>query len=178
MNSFYSLGVDTHLLMYICMKVILRNQVRAGCHATGVEILLTPCTLGRINSFPELFNSINKLIFRSWLNFTSNNIFQLVPHIFHWVQVRRFWSCLPPIYALLFKKRCCQPRSMLRVIVLHEPVTLRILLGYEWQQGSTQYFNIQYGIHCPIKDTNLRGATNTDASPDMNFLWMLWPKKE
>ena len=88
-----------------------------------LEMVDVAVTLVSINRTPECFNSVNELLFWSWLYF-PNVLFQLVPHILYGVSIRWLSRCAPPVDLVLSDEVLSLPRCMLRIVVLHEPVAV------------------------------------------------------
>ena len=65
-----------------------------------LEMVDVAVTLVSINRTPECFNSVNELLFWSWLYF-PNVLFQLMPHILYGVSIRWFSRCAPPVDLVL-----------------------------------------------------------------------------
>lgn len=60
----------------------------------------------------------------SWLDDSTQVIFQFVPKVFYWVKIGRFWGSMPEIDAnFIIKPLSCT--AMLRIIVLHESMWIR-----------------------------------------------------
>ena len=53
-------------------------------------------------SLPKCPYSWDEFFFGRWLNFSSDKLFQIMPKIFNWVQVCRFWGRCPPVNAQCF----------------------------------------------------------------------------
>ena len=85
--------------------------------------------------------------------------------------VWRLSWCAPPVNAFLSKELPCFPGSVLWVIVLHEPMTLRVDVLNEGQE--CLFLNVCVAVcrHDAIKYSNATLAPPTDIRPDMHLYW-------
>ena len=110
-------------------------------------------TLCYINSSPKLSNSLNQLILGLWLDLSVNKLFKFVPEILYRIQIWRFgWSPLPIDGVVLHPVRSIA-RRMLQIIILHEPVPIRINVVDEGYECAVKDANKQLFLHDPLKNT-------------------------
>ena len=62
---------------------------------------------------------------------------------------------------------------MLRIIILHEAMTMRVHVMQERQQCLLQDLHVELCVHNPVKDADPSGTSHTDASPDVDLHWVL-----
>ena len=77
----------------------------------------------------------------------------------------------------LSSKKLSQNRTMFRVIILHKLVAVREFVTDKGEQANSKDFNIQWGIHCTLKDYYISRSFQTNACPHMYFDGMLSPTK-
>ncbi len=129
-------------------------------------------------STPELCDSCHELPFGGWLDFTVHILFHLIPYILDWVQIGRFRRRWPPVHGLVDQVLLCKSRRMLRIIILHEAVVLRIHIVEEWDERLIENLNVQDGIQDSIKNTDGSSASHANPCPYMDFGRVLWPEQE
>ena len=88
-----------------------------------------------------------------------------MPQLFSGVRTRTFWWCSPPVDTIVFEKFPCS-RCMFRVI-LHEPVTTRIISLQTWEQCILEDLDVKTHIHPPFKNADVCLAIPANSSPNM-----------
>ena len=132
-------------------------------HSSTVTVSLNP-TIPSINSC---------LVVGFYLS--SNEFFHLMPEILYWVQIRQLCWSFPLIDSLFSKELLSIMRSVLRIIVLHEPIMGGILCFNEGDQCFVQDFCKQEPIHCPLEHADASPAFLANSSPNVNLYWMFSP---
>ena len=61
--------------------------------------------------------------------------------------------------------------------ILHKVVAVREFVMDKGEQANSKDFNIQWGIHCTLKDNYIGWSFQTNACPHMYFDGMLGPTK-
>ena len=93
-----------------------------------------------------------------------------MPQLFNGVHIRTFWWCSPPVDTIVFEKFPCS-RCMFRV-VLHEPVTTRIISLQTWEQCILEDLDVKTCIHPPFKIADVCWAIPADSSPNVDLHWV------
>ena len=131
---------------------------------------VTPA-LGCIHPFvPKLLNAGDEFFFRSGLDFRLKVQLQFMPNVLNRIEVWVFRRGSPPVDAMLVEKGLGTSRGVFGIIVLHKTMVWLSLID-EWNQSVFKNVAIQIGLHS-LENTDFRGATPADASPNMNLKWV------
>lgn len=84
-------------------------------------------------------------------------------------RIRALGGRPPPIDVVLFEEFVGMMRCVLRVVVLHKTMTLRVYTFNEWNQALCKNIGIQLNIHDPFENAYFSAAFPTYSGPNMNF---------
>ena len=117
-----------------------------------------------INSSPKLSNSLNQLILGLWLDLSANKLCSC-QRFFIEFRSRWFGWSPPPIDGVVLHPVRSIVRRMLRIIILHEPVPIRINIVNEGYECAIKDADKPLFLHDPLKNTYSRST----------FLWYPGP---
>ena len=133
------------------------------------------CTLLHINCFSKTLDTFNQFFLGCWLNFTATKFFKFMPLIFYRVAIWWFWRYLLPVDASRLQENLCFLTSMLRIIILHETMTIRIYFFEKWHKSPIQDFNVKWSIHNTFENAYCCTSSEADTCPYVNFNRMFGP---
>ena len=130
------------------------------------------CELGA----PECFYSIHQLTCVRWLDRVCQIVLQLSPNSFNRVEIWGFCRSAPPVYSISIKEAFGFTACVFRIIVLLEPMMLWVVCGYEREESSFQYFDIEVCVHDLCENNHCCCTFTGNSSPYVHFSWMfgLW----
>ena len=94
-----------------------------------------------------------------------------MPNVLNRIEVWAFRRGPPPVDAMLVEKGLGTSRGVFGIIVLHKTMVWQSLID-EWNESVLKNAAIQIGLHYSFENTDFRGATPADASPNMNLEWV------
>ena len=99
----------------------------------------------------EVNDALNQLLLGFGLDFSPEVLLHLMPHVLNRVHVRTLRRRPPPVDSLLLEEINCTFGGMLRIIVLHEQVAIRVHLTDKWQKCFFQNCNVECCVHYAVK---------------------------
>ena len=97
--------------------------------------------LAGVTDKPELMYATDQLLIVVWLDLPSQKFLEFMPQIFYWIEIWRLRRGLPPVDVGVEKLN--RPlRSVLRIIVLHEAMTMWVHVMQERQQCLLQDLHV------------------------------------
>ena len=145
---------------------------------TYVCITYVPSALVLIHCLPKCLDAFHQLFLGTWLGFSPDKLFELMPKVFNGVAVRALGNGLPPVDPIILKKALDTTRSVFRVVILHKVMTIWKLLRDKWKKMRVQNAGVYFGIHYSLKNTIFCGTFQANSSPDMHLYRMLRSRKQ